>query len=294
MRAARYHGKGPKLRIETIVDPKPIEGSAVVRVLATFVSPSTKAILADPGGYPLPPVPFTPGMSVVGEIESIGAGVKGLEPGARVYCDPYIASRNVSAPPDGAFIGYFGFTPAAASVLARWPDGGFAEKAVFPAECLTPLALAGHAVEPAILARLGHLGTAHEALRRGGFAPGRTVLVTGATGVLGEPGHLGDDARSSGVGLVQPLELADEGRVDGRLAPDLLELLEGRNEGLGDIPPPKRAEAPDPSHGRVLGHRHSSRDASRAASMNCRTASDGAPPVTRASPTSTARAPART
>lgn len=185
MRAARYHGKGRTLRIETIADPKPVAGSAVVRVLATFVSPSTKSILADPGGYPLPPVPFTPGMSVVGEIEAVGDGVQGLKPGTRVYCDPYIASPNVSAPPDGAFIGYFGFTPAASSVLARWPDGGFAEKAVFPAECLTPLGLAGNGVEPAVLARLGHLGTGYEALRRGGFQPGQAVFVTGATGALG-------------------------------------------------------------------------------------------------------------
>jgi alcohol dehydrogenase len=133
----------------------------------------------------LPPAPFVPGMSVVGEVEAVGKDVRGLAPGIRVYCDPYIASSNPTAPRDGAFIGYFGFTPEAAAVLARWPDGGFAEKAVFPAECLTPLGDAGHGVEPAVLTRLGHIGTGHEALCRGGFEPGRTVLVTGATGLLG-------------------------------------------------------------------------------------------------------------
>ena len=185
MRAARHHGNGKPLRLETIADPKPGAGAVSVRVLATFVSPSMKAILADPGGYPMPPMPFVPGMSVVGEVEAVGKDVQGLQPGTRVYCDPYIASANLTAPPDGAFIGYFGFTPAAAAVLARWPDGGFAEKAVFPAECLTPLGDAGHGVEPGVLTRLGHIGTGHEALRRGGFEAGRSVLITGATGLLG-------------------------------------------------------------------------------------------------------------
>jgi len=185
MRAARHHANGKPLRLETVDDPKAVSGAVVVRVLATFVSPSMKAILADPGGYPMPPVPFVPGMSVVGEVETIGKGVQGLAPGVRVYCDPYIASPNLTAPPDGAFIGYFGFTPEAAGVLARWPDGGFAEKAIFPAECLTPLGDSGHGVEPAVLTRLGHIGTGHEALLRGGFQPGRTVVVTGATGLLG-------------------------------------------------------------------------------------------------------------
>ncbi len=185
MRAARHHGNGEPLRLETIADPKPGAGAVVVRVLATFVSPSMKAILADPGGYPMPPAPFVPGMSVVGEVEAVGKDVQGLSPGMRVYCDPHIASANLTAPPDGAFIGYFGFTPAASAILARWPDGGFAEKAAFPAECLTPLGDAGHGVEPAVLTRLGHIGTGHEALRRGGFEAGRSVLVTGATGLLG-------------------------------------------------------------------------------------------------------------
>lgn len=185
MRAARHHQNGKPLRVETVDDPKPGADDVSVRVLATFVSPSMKAILADPGGYPLPPAPFVPGMNVIGEVETVGKNVRGIATGARVFCDPYIASPNSSAPPDGAFIGYFGFTPAAADVLKRWPNGGFAEKAVFPAECVTALGDTGHGVEPAVLTRLGHIGTGHEALRRGGFEPGRTVLVTGATGLLG-------------------------------------------------------------------------------------------------------------
>ena len=183
MRAARYHRGGEPLRVEDIPEPQLRPASAIVRVLATFVSPSAAKIFASPSAGLFPPAPFTPGMSTIGVVESIADDVRGLAVGQRVYADPLIATPN-AAQPDGAFIGYFGFFAGSAALLRRWPDGGFAEKALFPAECLTPLGLAA-AVDPAVLTRLGHLGTAYEALCRAEFRPGQTVIVTGATGILG-------------------------------------------------------------------------------------------------------------
>ena len=185
MRAARYHAPGD-IRVEDIPAPRLRPASVRIRVLATFVSPSTKGFLTSPRmvDYPLPPAPFTPGMSALGVVEEVAPGVQGFTLGERVYCDPFIAAHNVTGPAAGAFIGYFGFAADTAPLLAEWPDGGFAEQAIYPAECAIPLGPAS-AVDPALLTRTGHFGTAYEALRRGGFESGRGVIVTGATGILG-------------------------------------------------------------------------------------------------------------
>jgi NADPH2:quinone reductase len=100
-----------------------------------------------------PPLPFTPGLEVAGEIEAVGAGVRGgLEPGQRV--------------------------------LAVVNHGGFAEQAVARAEdvVLLPdtidfITAAGFAIA---------YGTAHGALRwRADLHAGETLLVHGAGGGVG-------------------------------------------------------------------------------------------------------------
>ena len=64
-------------------------------------------------------------------------------------------------------------------------------------------------------------------------------------GVLGEPRHLGD-ARPAGVGAVQPLQLTDELGVHHGLEADLVELLQSRDQRLGDE---AAAELSEPSGG---------------------------------------------
>ena len=183
MRAARWHVAGRPLRLEKVAEPKMRAGAVKLRVLATFVSPSMSGFLSNPSAaYPLPAAPFIPGMSVLGVVEE--SDTAGIAPGARVYCDPYLAPPSEASPQVGAFMGYFGFAPEAAALLNDWPDGGFAEKMLAPAACVTPLGPAATA-DPAVLARVGHMGTSYEALRRAGFEAGRTVIVTGATGILG-------------------------------------------------------------------------------------------------------------
>jgi alcohol dehydrogenase len=185
MRAVRYHAPGD-VRVEDIPEPEVRPGTVRIRVLGVFVSPSTKRFLmgAPIPGYPLPPPPFTPGANTLGVIDAVGAGVEGLEEGERVYCDPFVSAPNVTGPAAGAFVGYFGFAANTAGLLAQWPNGGFAEKALFPAGCVTPLETAS-CVEAPLLVRLGHFGTAYEAMRRGGYVAGGRVIVTGATGILG-------------------------------------------------------------------------------------------------------------
>jgi NADPH2:quinone reductase len=86
MKAIRVHEYGGPavLKLEEIPDPKPGAGEVVVRVRAAGVNPVDAYIHS--GTYARkPPLPYTPGQDGAGEIESVGAGVNGLEPGDRVF-----------------------------------------------------------------------------------------------------------------------------------------------------------------------------------------------------------------
>jgi alcohol dehydrogenase len=182
MKAARSHGGGEPLRIEAVPEPVLRPGSAIIRVRSTFVPPVTASLLGAEPGYILPPTPFTPGMDTIGTVEEVADDVAGIEPGEAVYCDHY-------HPPGHCFLGAFGMSRDSIPVLARWPDGGFAERLVLPAEHLTPLGDAA-SVAPEILCRLGWLGTAYGGLVRAGLGTGQCPVITGATGLLGTGGIL--------------------------------------------------------------------------------------------------------
>lgn len=182
MKAARFHGGDEPLRIEAVPEPVLRPGSAILRVRSTFVPPVTASLLGTEPGYILPPTPFTPGMDGIGTVEEVADDVAGLEPGESVYCDHY-------HPEGHCFLGAFGMSRDSVPVLTRWPDGGFAERLVLPAEHLTPLGDAA-SVGPEILCRLGWLGTAYGALVRAGLGPGQCLTVTGATGLVGTGGIL--------------------------------------------------------------------------------------------------------
>jgi NADPH2:quinone reductase len=159
MRAIRVHQfGGPEvLKLEDIPDPTPGPGDVVVRVRAAGVNPVDAYMHT--GTYARkPPLPYTPGFDGAGEIESVGADVKGFAVGDRVY---------IAGP---------GNTTAGA--------GTYAEKALCSPSQLHPL--------PARVS-FGHgaaLGvpycTAYRALfQRADARPGEVVLVHGATGGVG-------------------------------------------------------------------------------------------------------------
>ena len=99
-----------------------------------------------------PTLPFTPGLELAGEIETVGAGVRGLEPGQRV--------------------------------LAVVNHGAFAERAVARADDVVLLPDDMDDVTAAGFAIV--YGTAHGALRwRADLHAGETLLVHGAGGGVG-------------------------------------------------------------------------------------------------------------
>jgi len=82
------HYGGPEaLRVVEEECPEPKEGEARVRVLAAGVA--MPDIMAREGVHPeTPPVPYTPGWDLVGEVDRLGNGVAGIEPGQVVAAMP--------------------------------------------------------------------------------------------------------------------------------------------------------------------------------------------------------------
>lgn len=152
---------GPEVlewREEALAEAGP--GEVRVRVLAAGVAYGD---LYRRRGYVRPPLPFTPGFDVVGEVERAGEGAAAFVPGDRVGAVPVL--------------------------------GGYAERIVLPAERLLHLP---SAPDPAALvALLVNYATALDLLRASGAERGDAVLVHAAAGGVG--GALLDLARRAGL-----------------------------------------------------------------------------------------------
>ena len=204
MKAARLNEAGASLQLEDLPDPEVRDGGVVVRVLASALMSYTGEVLAaltgrltpakikfsDGSEMPVdagrlaPILPFTPGLSAVGVVEAFGENVFGLELGQKVLCSPYYTNGPNGQAPESILIGWLGVSESAAGPMQLWKNGSFAEKALYPAECVTPLG-AVEGLDPARLAALNVLTIAYGALLNGEFRAGQRVIVAGATGNIG-------------------------------------------------------------------------------------------------------------
>src|SRR5262249_38857568 len=159
MKAIRVHEfGGPNvLTLEEIPDPKPGPDEVLVRIRAAGVNPVDAYIHT--GTYARkPPLPYTPGQDGAGEIHAVGAAVKGIQAGDRVY---------IAGP---------GNTVAGA--------GTYAELALCSPSQLHRLPARATFGQGAALGVPYY--TAYRALfQRADARPGETVLVHGATGGVG-------------------------------------------------------------------------------------------------------------
>jgi NADPH:quinone reductase-like Zn-dependent oxidoreductase len=86
MRAVRFAAFGEPVDVltaETVPIPAPREGEVLLRMRARPVNPSDLSMLRGRYGQ-LPPLPATPGLEGVGEVEALGAGVDSVAAGQRV------------------------------------------------------------------------------------------------------------------------------------------------------------------------------------------------------------------
>jgi NADPH:quinone reductase len=146
-----HYGGPDALRVIEEECPEPKDGEVRVRVLAAGVS--LPDIMAREGVHPeTPRVPFTPGWDLVGEVDRLGDGVSGIEPGQLVVALPI--------------------------------HGGYAEFVCLPHRELVPVPSGLDAAEAVSLV-LNYV-TAYQMLHRSAkVKPGQRVLVHGAAGGVG-------------------------------------------------------------------------------------------------------------
>ena len=133
--------------------PAPSEGQLLVEVEVAGLNPVDVAFAERTYFLPSPPLPYVPGIEAVGRVSESAA--PGIARGARVYVD-----------------------------LPAIPHGTFATRALAHAGSAVVLP---DGVEPALACALGIAGVAaHASLRfRAKLQPGESVVVLGATGVVG-------------------------------------------------------------------------------------------------------------
>jgi NADPH2:quinone reductase len=188
------HGEAP--RLTDVPEPVPGEGQALVSVRVAPLNPVDVAIAAGRFYLDVPSPPYVPGAELVGEVER---------------SDRF---------------------PAGTRVWALSMTGAMAERAVVPDAALVPVP---DGLEDGLAGAVGIAGLAGwMAVRwRGGMAAGETVIVLGASGVLGQAAV--QAAVAGGARRVVAATRSDEGRrralslgaTDGvdLTAPDLAQAL---------------------------------------------------------------------
>jgi len=211
MRAWQVHQLGePRdaLRLAEIPDPEPAPGQVLVRVLGAAAN--FPDVLMCQGSYQVrPPLPFTPGIELCGEVVTVGTGVTGIAVGDRVIGSPAL------------------------------PSGAYAELALMNAGAVLPAPEGLDDAEAAaffITYQTGWFGL-H---RRARLAAGETLLVQAAAGGVGSGAvQLGKAAGARVIGVVGGERKAEVARALGadvvvdRLSQDFVQVVKEVTDGRG-------------------------------------------------------------
>ncbi len=180
MKAAFFkeHGGAEKVLYADYRDPVPGPDDVVVRVRACGLN-HVDMLLLD-GRFPPPEgLPHVNGCEVTGTLESVGAAVTGLAPGARVVVFPGFACGSCEYCLRGertvcVLYGYLG----------AHRDGGYAELVKAPAANILSLPDA-ISFETGAALPMAMLTSWHALVARAGLSPGQTVLVQAAGSGVG-------------------------------------------------------------------------------------------------------------
>ncbi|MEO0575644.1 MAG: NADPH:quinone oxidoreductase family protein [Pseudomonadota bacterium] len=153
MKAAlvKQYGVPDDIVVEDVASPQPGDKEVKLRLRACGVNFPDVLMVA--GKYQMqPPMPFSPGAEMAGDVIEVGSAVKGIDVGMRMLC----------------MVGF----------------GGMAEEIVVPAKALVPIP-DGMDYKTAAAVMLTY-GTSYHALKqRAQLQPGETLLVLGAAGGVG-------------------------------------------------------------------------------------------------------------
>jgi len=196
------------LRLAEIPAPEPAPGQVLVRVLGAAAN--FPDVLMCQGAYQVrPPLPFTPGIELCGEVVTVGSGVTGIAVGDRVI---------------------------GGSAL---PSGAYAELALMNAGAVLPAPAGLDDAEAAaffISYQTGWFGL-H---RRARLAAGETLLVQAAAGGVGSGAiQLGKAAGARVIGVVGGEHKAEVARALGadvvvdRLSQDFVQVVKEVTNGRG-------------------------------------------------------------
>ncbi|UNO44352.1 NADPH:quinone oxidoreductase family protein [Streptomyces sp. MST-110588] len=195
------------MRLEDVPDPRPGPGQLLLRVRAANIN-FPDALLCRGQYQARPPLPFTPGVEICGEILEAGPGATG-ETGARVLAQPPL------------------------------PDGGFAELAVVAASGVLPAPDALDDAEAAAL-HIGYQTGWFGLHRRARLRAGETLLVHAAAGGVGSAAvQLGKAAGARVIGVTGGPEKARAARELGcdlvldRRADDVVAAVKEATGGRG-------------------------------------------------------------
>jgi NADPH:quinone reductase len=201
------------LALAEVADPEPGPGQVLVRVRAAAAN--FPDVLMCRGLYQVrPPLPFTPGIELCGEVVALGPGVRGAIPGKLAVGDRVLGGSSL-------------------------PSGAYADLAVMNANSVFPAPEGLDDAEAAaffITYQTGWFGL-H---RRAGLAAGETLLVHAAAGGVGSGAvQLGKAAGARVIGVVGGERKAEVARALGadvvvdRFSQDFVEVVKDVTGGRG-------------------------------------------------------------
>lgn len=171
----RRFGGPDVLEVADLPMPEPGPGEILLRLHACGVC--YHDVVNRSGALPRTPLPCVVGHELVGEVAALGAGVTGVDPGARVVCLQRMPCGRCRHCRDGREHLCDG------PMFGEDVPGGYAEYAVVRPGSFVPLP---DAIAPADAGTLTcGVATALHAVRRGRVAAGETVLITGGSGGIG-------------------------------------------------------------------------------------------------------------
>ncbi|MGQ0622487.1 MAG: Zn-dependent alcohol dehydrogenase [Panacagrimonas sp.] len=195
MRAAVLDVIGGALSVQDIDIGPPLQGEALIRVVACGVCHSDWSCMR---GVLRAPVPLVPGHEVGGIVEAVGPGVDGLAPGDHViavltpscglceFCreeKPFLCAASAPMIVNATMLdGSTRLQRGSEAVYAMCGIGGFAEKAIVPAGALVKID-ASAPLDTVCVIGCGVMTGVGAALNTAQVKPGSTVAVLGCGGV---------------------------------------------------------------------------------------------------------------